>query len=108
MAKLKVIELTDPVPAYGEVLVWLQGAALNFLDLAVATGKYPLPSFAIVRVTDGTSQVVALGPGVSISRVSYYLSEIRRDHDVVAFIRKNALQLLRDVRIFFRYKQGAR
>ena len=54
---MKVIELTaprldafrpaaypDPVPAYGEVLVRLRGASLNFLDLAVATGKYPLSS----------------------------------------------------------------
>ena len=61
---MKVIELTaprldafrpaaypDPVPAYGEVLVRLRGASLNFLDLAVATGKYPLSSLPIMART---------------------------------------------------------
>ena len=47
----------------------LRGAALNFLDLAVATGKYPLSSFPIIPVTDGAGEVVALGQGVTSWKV---------------------------------------
>lgn len=71
---MKVIELTaprfdafrpaaypDPVPAYGEVLVRLRGASLNFLDLAVATGKYPLSSLPIMARTRPPCHNLTLG-----------------------------------------------
>jgi len=75
---MKVIELTaasmdalrhasrsDIEPGPGEALIGLKAASLNFLDIAVATGKYPLSSFPIVPVTDGAGEIVALGPAVA-------------------------------------------
>lgn len=75
---MKVVELTaarmdalrnasrpDTEPGPGEALVALRAASLNFLDIAVATGKYPLSRFPIVPVTDGAGEVVALGSPVA-------------------------------------------
>jgi len=74
---MKIIELTaarldafrqasrpDAEPGPGEALVALKAASLNFLDIAVATGAYPLSTFPIVPVTDGAGEIVALGSGV--------------------------------------------
>ncbi len=74
---MRVIELTgpsldafhpstypDPVPGTGEVLVRLHAASLNFLDVAVATGNYPVAQFPMIPVADGAGEIAALGPGV--------------------------------------------
>ena len=53
-----------PRPGSGEVLVRLRAAALNFLDIAVATGVYPGPTFPMVPVADGAGEVAELGDGV--------------------------------------------
>jgi len=75
---MKVIELTapslsafrrtqrpDPQPARGEVLVRLRGAALNYLDVAIASGKFPGAVFPMIPVADGAGEIAALGEGVS-------------------------------------------
>ncbi len=49
----------------GEALVRLRSASLNFLDIAVATGKIPVPAFPLVLVTDGAGEIVELGEGVT-------------------------------------------
>ena len=74
---MKVVELTaprlnafratnypDPTPGPGEVLLRLRAASLNFLDIAVATGKYPISNFPIIPVTDGAGEIAAIGSGV--------------------------------------------
>jgi len=74
---MKVIELTAPrldafraathpdlTPGAGEVLIRLRAASLNFLDIAVATGKYPLSNFPIIPVTDGAGMIAAVGSEV--------------------------------------------
>jgi len=61
---LRVVTLDDPVPQRGEALVRLKAASLNFIDVAVATGAYPGPTFPLVPVADGAGEVVALGPDV--------------------------------------------
>jgi len=56
--------LPDPrPPRAGEALVRLHAASLNFLDIAVATGGFPVPSFPLVPVTDGAGEVVEVGEG---------------------------------------------
>lgn len=75
---MKIIELTaprldalhaafaaEPRPARGEVLLRMRAASLNFLDIAVATGRYPGPVFPLVPVADGAGEIVGLGEGVS-------------------------------------------
>ena len=61
---LRYEDVTDPVPAEGEVLVRLRAASLNHLDLWLRRG---LPSVAKPRIlgADGAGVVGALGPGVA-------------------------------------------
>ncbi|MDB5932566.1 MAG: NAD(P)-dependent alcohol dehydrogenase [Polaromonas sp.] len=58
-------ELPDPKPARGEVLVRLRAATLNFIDVAIATGKFPGPVFPMIPVADGAGEIALLGEGVS-------------------------------------------
>jgi NADPH:quinone reductase-like Zn-dependent oxidoreductase len=62
---LRRTTLPDPVPGRGEVLLRLRAASLNYADVAVATGAFPVPRFPIVPVADGAGEVVALGPDVN-------------------------------------------
>ena len=57
-------ERTDPKAGPGEVLVRLRGASLNYLDVAIATGHFPVSGFPLVPVADGAGEVAALGDGV--------------------------------------------
>ncbi|CCV08186.1 Zinc-type alcohol dehydrogenase-like protein C1773.06c [Mesorhizobium metallidurans STM 2683] len=75
---MKAIELTaprldafraatvpTPDPQRGEVLIRLRAASLNFVDVAVASGKYPGSSFPLIPVVDGAGEIVGIGEGVS-------------------------------------------
>ncbi|RUU44162.1 hypothetical protein EOC93_12320 [Mesorhizobium sp. M6A.T.Ce.TU.002.03.1.1] len=75
---MKAIELTalrldafraatvaTPEPQRGEVLIRLRAASLNFVDVAVASGNYPGPSFPLIPVVDGAGEIVGIGEGVS-------------------------------------------
>lgn len=63
---LTVAEREEPRPGYGQVLVKLRAASLNYRDLAVARGAYgrgvPYP---LIPLSDGTGEIVELGPGTS-------------------------------------------
>lgn len=65
LAALRPTRLPDPRAGQGEVLVRLRAASLNFLDVAIATGSFPVPGFPMVPVADGAGEVAALGEGVS-------------------------------------------
>ncbi|AEO67617.1 uncharacterized protein THITE_2116495 [Thermothielavioides terrestris NRRL 8126] len=57
-----------PVPAVGdnEVLVRLRGASLNYRDLIIPQGKYPLPlNLPVVAGSDGAGEIVAVGANVT-------------------------------------------
>jgi len=56
--------LPDPQPGPDDVLIRLHAAALNYIDVAVATGRFPGATLPMVPVTDGAGEVVALGSDV--------------------------------------------
>ncbi len=62
---LRAVTLPEPQPGPGEVLVRMRAASLNFVDLAAATGRYPVPRFPVIPVADGAGEVAALGAGVT-------------------------------------------
>jgi alcohol dehydrogenase len=56
----------DQKPVRGEVLIRVRAVALNFRDLAMATGRYPVPHRAgLVPVSDAAGDVVDVGEGVT-------------------------------------------
>jgi NADPH:quinone reductase-like Zn-dependent oxidoreductase len=57
--------LPDPQPGPGDVLIRLRAAALNYIDVAVATGRFPGAALPMVPVADGAGEVAALGAGVT-------------------------------------------
>ncbi len=64
---LELVEAPEPVPGDGEVLVRIFAAALNYRDLPVAAGRYfgRAITRAILPLSDGAGQVVAVGPQVT-------------------------------------------
>jgi NADPH:quinone reductase-like Zn-dependent oxidoreductase len=59
-------EHDEPVPGPREVLVRVRANSLNFRELSVLRGTYPLPVKPdVVMGADGAGEVVALGPGVT-------------------------------------------
>lgn len=62
---LRPAEYDTPRPGPGEILVRLRAASLNFLDIAVATGKYPVSIFPMIPVTDGAGEIAEVGNGVA-------------------------------------------
>ena len=66
---LQESDRANPRPGSDEVVIRLRAASLNFLDIAVATGKYPINQFPIIPVTDGAGDVVEVGSAVEAWRV---------------------------------------
>ncbi len=55
-----------PIPGAGEVLVRVRASSINFRDLAVLNGWYPVPvPPGVVPLSDGAGEVEAVGPGVT-------------------------------------------
>jgi hypothetical protein len=53
------------VPGPAEVLVRLRPATLNYLDIAIATGNFPVPGFPMILVADGAGEVAVVGANVT-------------------------------------------
>lgn len=63
---LRQVDLPDPRPGPGQVLVNVEAVSLNFRDLLVASGKYggtPRPD--VIPTSDGAGVVTAVGEGVT-------------------------------------------
>jgi len=61
-------QFKEPIPTAGkhEVLIAVKSVALNFRDIAIATGKYPFPvKKNVVPGSDAAGDVVEIGEGVS-------------------------------------------
>ncbi|MEM1354338.1 MAG: NAD(P)-dependent alcohol dehydrogenase [Planctomycetota bacterium] len=62
---IKQVELADPQPARGQVVVALRAASLNYRDLFIAGGGYPLnDTKPVIPLSDGAGEVFAVGEGV--------------------------------------------
>jgi NADPH:quinone reductase-like Zn-dependent oxidoreductase len=64
--KLEFIDVSEPKPGAGEVLVKVRAVSLNYRDLMIVLGHYN-PKMALPRipVSDGAGEVVAVGEGVT-------------------------------------------
>lgn len=67
---LMIRDHEEPVPGPGQVLVAVRAASLSYRELMVLRGDYVLPvKPEVVPVSDGAGEVVAVGPGVTATRV---------------------------------------
>jgi NADPH2:quinone reductase len=63
-AVLRRVELPDPEPALGEILVRQEAAGVNFIDVYPRSGSYPLP-LPFVPGIEGAGVVERVGEGVT-------------------------------------------
>ncbi|MGC3991658.1 MAG: NAD(P)-dependent alcohol dehydrogenase [Chthoniobacteraceae bacterium] len=58
--------LPDPKPNSGEVVIAVKAVSLNFRDVLIAKGLYPIPPLQnAIAVSDGAGEVVEVGSGVT-------------------------------------------
>ena len=62
---LQLHSLDVPEPKAGEVLVKLEAAGINFIDVYYRTGMYPVDTFPFVPGSEGAGTVERCGPGVT-------------------------------------------
>jgi NADPH:quinone reductase-like Zn-dependent oxidoreductase len=74
---LKIVELPDPVPGPGEVVVGVRACSLNYRDLAVMRGAYGANvKPPLIPLSDGAGEVVAVGPGVTRVKIGDHVAAI--------------------------------
>src|SRR5580658_6554706 len=67
---LRLVNISEPKPGPGQILVRTTAVSLNFRDKLVIEGSYPFPlTYPLVPGSDLAGQVVALGSGVSRFKV---------------------------------------
>jgi NADPH:quinone reductase-like Zn-dependent oxidoreductase len=64
---LVVREEAAPVPAQHQVVVGMKAVSLNYRDLLVALGRYPVPTLRphVIPLSDGAGEVIAVGRDVT-------------------------------------------
>ena len=62
---LKRVELPEPQPGIGQILVRVMATSLNYRDTAVVSGQYPGQTLPIIPLSDGAGEVVAIGAAVT-------------------------------------------
>ena len=64
--RLRLVELPDPSPGPGELLLRVRAASLNYRDLMMVQGRYnPRQPLPLVPCSDGAGEVVGVGEGVA-------------------------------------------
>jgi len=62
---LELVDLPNPVPGPGEVLVRARAIGVNYFDLLIRTGRYRwMPKLPFVLGNEMSGQIAAVGPGV--------------------------------------------
>ncbi len=64
-AALQRIDLPEPTPGPGQVVVRVRATSLNYRDQMVADGRYGRVPLPLVPLSDGAGEIAALGAGVS-------------------------------------------
>lgn len=65
IASLNATNEPIPSPASHELLVRVRAVSLNYRDVVIAQGTYPLPTKdVVIPCSDMSGEVIALGPGV--------------------------------------------
>ncbi len=62
---LRLVELPEPKPARGQVLVRVRATSLNYRDLLVSDGRYGQVALPLVPLSDGAGEIAAVGEGVT-------------------------------------------
>lgn len=63
---LELVELPNPEPGPGEVLVRTRAIGANYFDLLIRTGRYRwMPKLPFVPGNEASGQIAAVGPGVA-------------------------------------------
>ncbi len=74
---LKLVDIPEPEPQEGEVLVKLESIGVNFVDTYFRTGLYKAPETPVKLGNEGAGTVAAAGKGTSFrvgQRVAYAMS----------------------------------
>ena len=60
------VDVADPTPGPGQVLIEVKAVSLNTRDLMVASGYFPIPPKKnVIPVSDGAGEIIAVGAGVT-------------------------------------------
>ena len=63
---LKLVNLPDPAPGPGEVVIAVRACSLNYRDSLLLKGGYPRNrTYPVIPLSDGAGEVVAIGAGVT-------------------------------------------
>jgi NADPH:quinone reductase-like Zn-dependent oxidoreductase len=63
---LATVDLPDPTPGPGQIVVRMRAASLNYRDLMIVRGTYnPRQPLPLVPLSDGAGEVVEVGAGVT-------------------------------------------
>jgi NADPH:quinone reductase-like Zn-dependent oxidoreductase len=67
LANLAVVDLSDPEPGVGEVLVRMRAATLNYRDMLTVEGGYGTKQRTVdfIPLSDGAGEVAVVGEGVT-------------------------------------------
>jgi NADPH:quinone reductase-like Zn-dependent oxidoreductase len=66
---LKLVDLPEPQPGAGQILIRVRATSLNYRDTAVVSGIYPGQTLPVIPLSDGAGDVVAIGAGVTRVKV---------------------------------------
>lgn len=58
IAKAEIITLSEPKIGKGEVLLRVEAASLNYLDIAVSKGDFGASQFPLIPVADGAGEII--------------------------------------------------
>jgi len=62
---LRLVELPEPKPPRGQLLVRVRATSLNYRDLLVSDGRYGKLNLPLIPLSDGAGEIAAVGEGVT-------------------------------------------